>query len=57
MFTRKHYEKVVKVINRTIPYDDATVRHNTIQEFADMFEDDNPNFDRDRFLKACGFSE
>lgn len=24
------------------------------QQFADLFEQDNPNFDRDRFLKACG---
>ncbi len=24
------------------------------QEFADLFADNNPNFDRERFLAACG---
>jgi hypothetical protein len=27
---------------------------NTAHNMADIFAEDNPNFDRDRFLKACG---
>ncbi len=25
-------------------------------DLADLFEKDNPNFDRDKFLKACGLN-
>lgn len=24
-------------------------------QLSDVFKTDNPNFDRDRFMKACGF--
>jgi hypothetical protein len=29
------------------------VRHNIIGDFVDMFEKDNPRFDRQRFINAC----
>jgi len=33
-----------------------TLRH-LAKDLCDVFERDNPLFDRDRFLKACGFSD
>ena len=55
MMTRKDYVKIAKVINgSTAIYSDETVlKNHLISELCVIFEEDNPNFDRTRFLTAC----
>jgi hypothetical protein len=61
--SRKHYEAIAADIKRRfklIPDPDGRDQELAGQLFgvandlADLFEADNPNFDRGRFLKACG---
>lgn len=65
MFTKKHYEAVAKVLHGYKEHNgkrdyagggevDAMVDH-MVGDFGDMFEDDNSNFNRGKFLKACGY--
>jgi len=46
--TRKHYEKIAKAISKGT---DIVV---LVEMLMDIFEDDNPRFDREKFLIACG---
>jgi len=59
--TKKHYEAIAEVINDVIrPYDERAVQnlvYDVTNDLADYFESDNPRFDRDRFLTACGIME
>ena len=58
MFTKHHYEAIAKVF-----YDnyagaktngEALVEHSLLcGKMGDMFRDDNPNFDGDKFYEAC----
>ena len=47
--TRQHYEKVAEIVNK-FPY----ARETLAKEFSEMFTEDNPRFDEDRFYIACG---
>lgn len=54
--TRKDYVLIAKVLNdfqtdENIPVDD---RNAIAYDLADAFQAENPNFDRRRFLVACG---
>lgn len=59
--TRKDYVAIAEVINQHVIQADA---HQDITGFfaisgiaagiATVMENDNPRFDRDKFLKACG---
>lgn len=63
--TRKHYEKVAKelrayheeIIGGEWSSDSIATRLATLEEvtdiLADIFKEDNPNFDRARFASAC----
>jgi hypothetical protein len=57
LFSRRHYEAIAATmlaVNETLGdgnmVDAATA-------MADLFQGDNPRFDRTRFLEACGLSE
>lgn len=50
--SRKDYVKLAETI-RTAPIAMAD-RHHMATSWADVFERDNPRFDRKRFLTACG---
>ena len=57
--TRKDYELIAGVISMTARefrgVEDGTNACRDIATFlASRLENDNPRFDRDRFLKACG---
>ena len=62
MFTRQHYKAIANIIEKhTDEINDEVHNHymivprNTlINELADYFAQDNPLFDQDKFLKACG---
>jgi len=47
MLSKKHFVRVAEIINRTRP------NFELVWSLCDYFEKENPNFDRERFLKAC----
>lgn len=64
MFTKRHFEKVAAIIkNRQPSRDNQITDYHTLRvalsgiadDFADEFQASNENFDRRRFMKACGF--
>ena len=55
IFTKKHYESIAKMIHdiylpSQLPRDGG----NVIYYLADLFAEDNPNFNRGKFYSACG---
>ena len=54
MMTRKDYVKVSDIL---AGYQQAMIDNfwweDLINDFALMFAEDNPNFQKDRFIKAC----
>ena len=63
--TRKDYELIAKAIKAAKPSDSTMADYaemtrklgwrNTVHSVAEALAGDNPRFDRERFLKACGF--
>lgn len=51
--TRKHFEAIAAIIDAQ--RDIGVEIQGTANELAAFFATENPNFDRERFLKACGF--
>ena len=56
--SRKHYIEVAKVIQDQMLLNGGqrteTVLKAVAESLADMFKQDNPRFDRSRFMDACG---
>ncbi len=50
MFSRKHYIATAKIVHE-LP---VKQRKSTALKFAKQYEEDNPRFDRTKFMKACG---
>jgi hypothetical protein len=48
--TCKHYEDMANIINNGGVFKSLA----TAETFADLFEKDNQNFNRIKFLRACG---
>lgn len=67
MSTKKDYEAVAKIMraaarwqnadNSAIFHEQEWMRLKIATLFADLFETENPRFDRTRFLKACDVSD
>ena len=62
MLTRKVFEQVAASVKKSVDKADRTYNDELRQfaddmacELADYFQRENPRFDRDRFMKACGF--
>lgn len=57
-YTEKHCEDVSDILRvryrHYLSYEPRLALESTIQALADLFAADNPTFDRDRFLSACG---
>ena len=56
MFQRRHYEAIATTLAsvRPLQYGDRRVMWTSaVMAFANMFADDNSNFDRSRFFEAC----
>jgi hypothetical protein len=54
MMTRKDYVAVAEILNRYLsnyPVEISDFKE-LVFDFADMFADDNPNFNEDRFIEA-----
>ena len=66
MFTRQHYKAIAEVVSKSqdlVCADDLAhlstglwfiKPHEFCNKLADYFAQDNPRFDRERFLEACG---
>jgi len=53
MFSQRHYEAIAKVI-KDHNVNDTECCYYVAADIVEMFERDNPKFDRVRFLDACG---
>ena len=55
--TRKHFEAIAAAMRKNKPASKAGLHVfqwvSDCEELADVFEQFNPNFDRQRFLDAC----
>jgi hypothetical protein len=50
-FSRQHYNEIANIIRS------AGTKQEIVSELADLFEADNPNFIRDKFLQAAGIKD
>jgi len=54
-WSKGHFEKVAHVIDETI--EDQDIKNTVCKRFAYDFSYENPRFDRNKFLDACGVEE
>jgi hypothetical protein len=55
--TRKHFEAIARIMRDHTPVQGEAVditHRDTVDALADYFATENPNFDRGRFVAACG---
>lgn len=52
MMTRKDYVQTANILNGYIDEMDFLVMQEIVDEFAEMFENDNPNFNYQKFVDA-----
>ena len=59
--TKKHYEQIASILKRELelmPYSDMYELHrNIVYALATYMEKENPRFQRERFLTACGIEQ
>jgi hypothetical protein len=60
MMTKKHYIKIAALIRKQADRDDLNgyqdeMLHDLTTDLCAILKDDNPAFDKDRFMTACGF--
>lgn len=56
--SRKHYEELARIINKELSVGgDRMTLLSTAYRLCVMLREDNPRFQRDKFLTACGFPE
>lgn len=60
--SKKHFEKFASLLqgympDNSYPLDPEDEWESLINDVADIFEDENPLFDRRRFYLACGANE
>lgn len=59
LFTKHHYEAIAKTIRLYIRFpgkDEGTETDFFIRTLADSFAEDNPKFNRSKFMQACGIT-
>lgn len=56
--TKKHFEAIAKILRK---WGEGRMEPNKwialVNDFADLCQAENPNFDRDRFKRACTFEK
>lgn len=53
MLSRKDYEAIARIIKDLTTEEGDIAQGYLIEELSDYFGKDNPDFDRDKFYKAC----
>ena len=59
--TKKDYIKIAAILKskrmrRTLSGEERQLMDLLTRDFADMLQEDNPRFDRERFLEATGYT-
>lgn len=54
MFTKQHYEAIAKIIDDELNNPASLNLIHIAEALCELFATDNPNFDRKKFLTACG---
>lgn len=58
--TKKDYELIAEAINSTVshyhPWAISNVMNEALEALCEALKLDNPNFDRDKFMTACGMN-
>ncbi len=57
MMTRKDYVAVAEILNSFDKLIDPFTFEDLVNDFADFFASDNPNFKQDKFTHACGLTK
>jgi hypothetical protein len=60
MFGIRHYEAIAMVlveVKLDHLYEGYEALHDLAEKLCELFSGDNPNFDREKFLKTCGMEE
>ena len=52
MMTRKDYVSTAEILNGFVDLIPSDTMIELVEDFVEMFQNDNPNFDYERFLKA-----
>ena len=52
MMTRKDYVETANILNAKVDLIDFTILADIAEDFAEMFANDNPRFDHQRFIDA-----
>ena len=52
-YTRKAFVSVSNILNQFAHEIDKTTFSDLVDEFGDLFANDNPRFDLDKFREAC----
>ena len=63
MFKKRHYEAIARLLKaqytrpstKSLPPTQDFVIDRVVDDMVAMFEDDNPRFKREKFLKAAGY--
>ena len=55
MMTKKHYKEIASLIEAHLT--EGKEKSEFISRLADLFEKDNPNFTRGKFVHACYWTE
>lgn len=53
-FSRQHYQAIADILSQHVESDSSEAVSAIAGDIADLFETDNPNFDRDKFMDAAG---
>ena len=53
--SKKHFIKLAKIFAKyNLDYMGNTVSHEILKDVCELCQEENPNFDKAQFLKACG---
>jgi len=54
-FQKRHYELIAEAIKRAIDTHHVSIETaHILDKLSNLFASDNPEFDRERFITACG---
>jgi hypothetical protein len=56
MVTKRHFQETANII-RSMRDDEPEAARVFARHMADFFKQENPRFDRERFMKACGLED